>query len=58
MFFFFILRRSQEEHYDKEKKLYMCFVDIEKAFGKVVMARNRLGWIKFRKYGELLQVRR
>ena len=28
----FILRRLQEEYLDKEKKLYMCFVDLEKAF--------------------------
>ena len=27
----FILRRLQEEYLDKEKKLYMCFVDLEKA---------------------------
>ena len=26
----FILRRLQEEYLDKEKKLYMCFVDLEK----------------------------
>ena len=25
----FILRRLQEEYLDKEKKLYMCFVDLE-----------------------------
>ena len=31
----FILRRLQEEYLDKEKKLYMCFVDLEKAFDKV-----------------------
>ena len=31
----FILRRSQEEYLDKEKKLYMCFVDLEKAFDGV-----------------------
>ena len=28
----FILRRMQEEYYAKGKKLYMCFVDLEKAF--------------------------
>ena len=27
--------RMQEEYRDKKKKLYMCFVDIEKAFDKV-----------------------
>ena len=26
----FILRRLQEEYVDKEKKLYMCFDDLEK----------------------------
>ena len=28
----FILRRLLEEYLDKEKKLYMCFVDLGKAF--------------------------
>ena len=31
----FILRRMQEEYEDKGKKLYMCFVDLEKAFNTV-----------------------
>ena len=31
----FILRRLQEEYLDKEKKLYRCFVDLEKAFDRV-----------------------
>ena len=31
----FILRRLQEEYRDKGKKLYMCFVDLEKAFDRV-----------------------
>ena len=31
----FIFRRLQEEYLDKEKKLYMCFVDLEKAFDRV-----------------------
>ena len=31
----FVVRRMQEEHRDKKKKLYMCFVDIEKAFDRV-----------------------
>ena len=31
----FILRRMQEEFCGKEKKLYMCFVDVEKAFHRV-----------------------
>ena len=28
--------RLQEEYLDKEKKLYMCFVDLEKAFDRVL----------------------
>lgn len=31
----FIVRRMQEEYQKKEKKLYMCFVDLEKAFDRV-----------------------
>ena len=31
----FILRRLQEEYLDKEKKWYMCFVDLEKALDRV-----------------------
>ena len=31
----FILRRMQEESRRKEKKLYMCFEDLEKAFNRV-----------------------
>ena len=31
----FILRRIQEEYLAKQKKMYMCFVDPEKAFDKV-----------------------
>ena len=31
----FILRRLQEEYLDKEKILYLCFVDLEKAFNRV-----------------------
>ena len=31
----FILRRMQEKHHAKEKKFYMCFVDLEKAFDRV-----------------------
>lgn len=31
----FVLRRMQEEYREKEKKLYMCFVDLEKAFDRV-----------------------
>ena len=31
----FILRGLQEEYLDKEEKLYMCFLDLEKAFERV-----------------------
>ena len=31
----FILRRMQEEFRGREKKLYMCFVDLKKAFDRV-----------------------
>ena len=31
----FIVRRIQEEYQKKDKKLYMCFVDMEKAFDRV-----------------------
>ena len=30
----FVLRRMEEEHREKEKNLYMSFVDLEKAFDK------------------------
>ena len=38
----FIFRRMQEEYHAKGKKLYMCFVDIEKAFDRV--PRKVLEW--------------
>ena len=38
----FILRRMQEEFRGKEKKLYMCFVDLEKAFDRVT--RKVMKW--------------
>ena len=31
----FILRRMQEEYHAKGKKLYICFVDLEKPFDRV-----------------------
>ena len=31
----FIVRRIREEYQKKDKKLYMCFVDMEKAFDRV-----------------------
>ena len=31
----FVVQRMQEEYRYKKKKLYMCFVDIEKAFDRV-----------------------
>ena len=31
----FIVRRMQEEYQKKDKKLYMCFVDMKKAFDRV-----------------------
>ena len=38
----FIVRRMQEEYQKKDKKLYMCFVDMEKAFDRV--PRKVMGW--------------
>ena len=31
----FIVRKMQEEYQKKDKKLYICFVDMEKAFDRV-----------------------
>ena len=31
----FIVRRMQEEYQKKDMKLYMCFVNMEKAFDRV-----------------------
>ena len=36
------MRIMQEEYRDKKKKLYICFVDIEKAFDRV--PRNVIQW--------------
>ena len=38
----FIMRRMQVKYYVKEKKLYICFVELEKAFDKV--PRKVLEW--------------
>ena len=38
----FILRRLQEDYHAKEKKLYMCFADEEKAFDRI--PRKVLKW--------------
>ena len=38
----FILRKLQEDYLDKDKRLYMCFVDLEKAFNRV--PRKVLEW--------------
>ena len=31
----FLVRKLQEEHQAKDKRMYMCFVDLEKAFDRV-----------------------
>ena len=31
----FLVRRLQEEHRAKDERMYMCFVDLEKAFDRV-----------------------
>ena len=31
----FLVQRLQEEHWAKDKRMYMCFVDLEKAFDSV-----------------------
>ena len=38
----FILRRLQGEYLDLEKKFYMCFIDLDKAFNRVL--RKVLKW--------------
>ena len=46
----FILRRLQEEYYARGNKLYLCFIDPEKVFDRVL--RNVLEWA-MRKKGML-----
>ena len=41
------MRRLQEEYLDKDKKLYMCFVDLEKAFDRLL--RKVLEWAMTKK---------
>ena len=43
----FILRRMQEEYHAKGKKLYMCFVDLDKAIDRV--PRKLLKWAMMKK---------
>ena len=38
----FLVRRLQEEHRAKDKRIYMCFVDLEKTFDRV--PRRVLEW--------------
>ena len=38
----FLRRRSQKEHRAKDKRMYVCFVDLEKAFDRA--ARRVMEW--------------
>ena len=38
----FIVRRMQKEYQKKDKKLYMCFADMEKAFDRVPRKSDRV----------------
>ena len=51
----FMVRRMQEEYQKKDKKLYMCFVDIEKAFDRV--PRKVMEWAMRKKSLSEVQVR-
>ena len=48
----FVVRKMQKEYRDKKKKLYMCFVDIDKAFDRV--RRKMMEWAMRKK--DLLEV--
>jgi len=51
----FILRRMYEEYLDKKKKLYKCFVNLEKVFDKSLKKGDGMGNEKeryTRKYGK------
>ena len=43
----FLVRRLQEEHQPKNKRIYTCFVDLEKAFDKV--PRRVMEWTMSKK---------
>jgi len=44
----FILRRLQEEYHDKKRKLFLCFVFLEKVFDRV--PRKVMEWAMRRSY--------
>ena len=51
----FIVRRMQEEYQKKDKKWYMCFVDMEKAFDRV--PRKLMEWTMRKKSLSKVMVR-
>ena len=49
----FLVRGLQEEHRAKDKRMYMCFVDLEKAFNRV--PRRVMEWaIRKKRLSEIL----